>query len=189
MATSLMRRNPFGALDPMQSRMWDWFTTPMGHTPLSKFFGEANSFVPPVDIYETREEVIVAASLPGLDPTKTNIEALEDQLTVSGEQNAVVCFEPEENAVQHLNGIPRFGRFSFNFRLPCPVETEQAQAKYTNGVLCMRFLKVQKARPVRILISDTPQEMTGTVTQSPALQQIAAEPQQVETKKANRASK
>ena len=93
MATSLMRRNPFGALDPVASRMWDWFATPSGYTPMSKIFGETDSFVPPVDICETAEEVVVAASLPGLDVDKVDIQVLQDQLTLSGEQRPILCFD------------------------------------------------------------------------------------------------
>ena len=155
MTTSLMRRNPFGATDPMPSRMWDWFTTPMGHTPISKLFGEVNSYVPPVDIYETNEEVIIAANLPGLDTDKLDIQILEEQLTLTGEQNSFLCFELEENMTQHMQGIPRFGRFSFTFGLPCAIEAEQSQAKYENGLLCMRFLKTQKRRPVRVTVNNS----------------------------------
>ena len=153
MPTSLMRLNPFGAINPVPSRMWDWFTTPMGYTPMSKLFGELNSYVPPIDIYETQEEVVVAVSLPGLDVPQLDIQVLEDQLTLAGVQNSVLCFEPEEKMVQHLSGIPRFGRFSFNFQLPSAVEPEQTQAQYENGLLCLRFLKAQKNRPVRIPIN------------------------------------
>lgn len=161
MATSMMRRNPFGAVDPTGSRMWDWFTTPTGHTPLSKLFGEAGSYVPPVDIYETREEIIVAASLPGLDASKVNIEVQTDQLILSGEQQPVLCFDETESATQHLAGIPRFGKFQFSFTLPAEVDAQQARAKYADGLLCMRFLKSQKARPVRVPIStDGPETQT-----------------------------
>jgi len=150
-----MRRNPFGAIDQVQSRMWDWFTTPYGSTPLSKLFGEINSYIPPVDIYETNEEIVVAASLPGLDVATVDIQVLEDNLTLSGEQNSVVCFDPEEKMDQHLQGIPKYGKFSFSFTLPCTVEPEQSQAKYENGLLCMRFLKAAKVRAVRVPISRT----------------------------------
>ncbi len=161
MPTSLMRLNPLGAANPARSRMWDWFTTPMGYTPISKLFGELNSYVPPIDIYETQEEVVVAACLPGLDVSKVDIQVLADQLTLSGEQNSVLCFEPEENMVQHLSGIPRFGRFSFSFQLPCAVEPEQTQAKYENGLLCLRLLKAQKNRPVRIAINQVDKVQAG----------------------------
>ncbi len=182
MTTSLMRRNPFGAIDPVQSRMWDWFMTPMGHTPISKLFGEVNSYVPPVDIYETNEEVIIAASLPGLDADKLDIQILEDQLTLTGEQNSFLCFEPEENMTRHLQGIPRFGRFSFTFGLPCGVQAEQSQAKYENGLLCMRFLKAQKHRPVRIAVNNSanvPQTVQPASQNAP--QEITASAQPEET--------
>lgn len=150
MATSLMRRSLFTTMDPTWSRMWDWFTTPAGLTPLSRLLGDNGSYIPPVDIYETRDEVVVAASLPGLDAEKVNIEVKDDMLTISGEQQSVLCFNEEENATLHLAGIPRYGRFQFSFRLPAPVDSGQAQAKYRDGVLCVRFLKAQSARAVRI---------------------------------------
>lgn len=172
MSTLMMRRNSFGATDPFPTRMWDWFTTPMGYTPMSKLFGEINSYIPPVDIYETRNEVIVAASLPGLDASKTNVEVVENVLTLSGEQHPVLCFEPEEGATRHLNGIPRFGRFSFNFQLPAEVDAAQSHAKYENGVLCIRFLKAQSARPVRISIATDGSQPVVTSASAPQLEQI-----------------
>jgi HSP20 family protein len=170
MATSLMRRNPFGAVDPTWSRMWDWFTTPTGHTPMSKLFGETNSYVPPVNIYETREEIIVAASLPGLDASKVNIEVQEEQLTLSGEQQPVLCFDETESATVHLNGIPRFGKFQFSFQLPASVDAQQAQAKYVDGVLCVRFLKSQQARPIRVPIANeaAPVRTVEAISQTPS---------------------
>jgi HSP20 family protein len=170
MATSMMRRNPFGAVDPTWSRMWDWSTTPTGHTPLSKLFGETNSYVPPVNIYETREEIIVAASLPGLNADKVNIEVQKEVLTLSGEQESVLCFDETENATVHLAGIPRFGKFQFSFRLPASVDAQQAQAKYTNGVLCVRFLKSQQARPVRVPIANdaSPVRTVEAISEAPA---------------------
>jgi HSP20 family protein len=173
----MMRRYSFGATDPFPTRMWDWFTTPMGYTSMSKLFGEINSYVPPVDIYETRNEVIVAASLPGLDASKTNVEVVQDSLTLSGEQHSVLCFDSEEGATQHLNGIPRFGRFSFNFRLPAEVDATQSQAKYENGVLCIRFLKAQSARPVRIAISHDDNQPVVTTASAAQQEQITGSQQ------------
>jgi HSP20 family protein len=163
MATSTMRRNQVGAFEPVASRMWDWFTTPAGLTPLSKAFGQAEAFVPPVDIYETAEEIVVAASLPSLDIDQVDIQVREDQLTISGEQRPALCFESEENATPVYNGINRYGKFSFSFRLPAAVDANQTQAKYENGMLCMRFLKAQHARAVRVTIeSDAPKQIASS---------------------------
>jgi HSP20 family protein len=166
MATSLTRRNPFGATDPFVSRMWDWFATPVGQTPMSRLFGEGGSYIPPIDIYETREEVVVAASLPALDLSKLSIEVQDDSLTLKGEQQPFVCFDAEDGATQHLGGIPRYGNFNFNFQLPVPVDTAEAQANYKNGVLCMRFLKSQKNRPVRISVQTEADARSAMIAQS-----------------------
>lgn len=168
MATSLTRRNPFGATDPFVSRMWDWFATPVGQTPMSRLFGESGSYIPPIDIYETREEVIVAASLPGMDMTKLAIEVIDDALTLKGEQQPFVCLQPEEGATQYLAGIPRYGAFNFSFQLPSAVDANEAQANYKDGVLCMRFLKSQKNRPTRIPVQSHPRSAEGANAQLPA---------------------
>ena len=142
--------------------MWDWFATPSGYTPLSKVFGEADSFVPPVDIYETTEDVVVTASLPGLDIEKLDIQILENQLTLSGEQRPALCFENEENVRPVFTGITRYGKFSFGFQLPCAVDANQTQAKYENGLLCMRLLKALSAKPIRVSIQgDAQQQITA----------------------------
>lgn len=167
MATSLTRRNPFGATDPLVSRMWDWFATPVGQTPMSRLFGESGSYIPPIDIYETREEIIVAASLPGMDMTKLNIEVMEDTLTLKGEQQSFVCLEAEEGATQYLAGIPKYGNFNFSFQLPTPVDADEAQANYKDGVLCMRFLKSQKNRPTRIAVQSQSSPPEGANIQAP----------------------
>jgi len=152
MATSLTRRNPFGATDPFVSRMWDWFATPVGQTPMGRLFGESSSYIPPIDIYETREEVVVAASLPGINANNLTIEVIDEVLTLKGEQQPFVCIGEDEAATQYLSGIPKYGNFNFSFQLPAAVDANEAQAKYQDGVLCMRFLKSQKNRPTRIAV-------------------------------------
>lgn len=152
MPASILRRNTYYGVDSVAARMLDWLSTPVGMTPMARLFTEGDRVLPPVDIYETAEEIIVAAGLPNLNAEQVNIQVLEDQLTVSGEQRPLLSFEPEENAVQHLNGVTHYGKFSFSFHLPKPVDPQQTQARYDNGVLHMRFLKARSARPIRIKI-------------------------------------
>ena len=158
MATSLIRRPRVGALNPwrmmeeMENRMWDWMNTPTGFTPVSRLFGEAHSYVPPVDIYETRDDVLVAASLPGINVGSIQLEVKEGYVSLSGEQQPTFAPEQATEVTAHLAGIPRYGRFSFRFALPCEVEHERAEAVYRDGVLRVRFPKAQAARPVSIPI-------------------------------------
>ena len=154
MSATILRRSPFYGLDSVSLRMLDRVSTPGIVTPIALQIPGFDSTTPPVDIFETQEEIVVAASLPNLDLEKTNIEVMEDQLTVSGSQRPLLEFAAEENAVLHFKGVPRYGQFKFTFQLPKAVDANQTQAKYENGVLQMRFLKVQAVRPVKITVQN-----------------------------------
>lgn len=158
MSTNLVRRNQVTTLDPwtamreMESRMWDWLDTPFGMTPMSRLLGEARSYVPPVDVVETAEDVLVTANLPGIDASSVDIQLQNGVLAISGKQSPTTKV-PDSNTVQyHVNGIPQYGTFSFRFTLPCEVDSERAEARYTDGVLQIRFPKAAQAKATRIQV-------------------------------------
>lgn len=160
MATLLVRSdrnstlNPWRLLDEMERQMWDWMATPFGFTPLSRLWDRDAEYVPPVDLYETADDVLVTASLPGIDRSKVNIEYRDGTVTVSGEQRAPM---PEGDQVTaHYTAIPRYGRFSFTFTLPCEVQGDKAEARYEDGILRIRFPKAEHAKSVRIPVTVAP---------------------------------
>lgn len=158
MSTSLMGRgyntvNPWRVFDEMERQMWDWMSTPSTLTPLNRLFGNSTTYVPPIDVYETNDDVLVAASLPGIDPNQVNVQVQETIVTVSGEQTPV--FVPAEGTTykQHLAGIRQLGKFEFRFTLPVEVLSDQAQAVYQDGILRLRFPKTPSAKPTRIAVN------------------------------------
>jgi HSP20 family protein len=182
MATSLMRRNGVGSLNPwrwfdeMERQMWDWANTPTGFTPVSRLLGESRVYTPPADIYETNDDLLVAVSVPGIDPSKVNVQVHNGTLTVSGEQKPLVTPSQETPVTQHFAGTPRYGNFSFSFTLPCEVESERAEAIYQDGILRLRFPKAQAAKPVRISVN--------VQNTAPTIETSA--PDQIEAKTVNR---
>jgi len=158
MSTNLVRRSQVTDLDPwatmreMESRMWDWLATPFGMTPMSRLLGEARSYVPPVDVVETADDVTVTANLPGIDASSVEVELRNGVIAIAGKQASAAKTENADNVTYHVNGIPQYGTFSFQFTLPCEVEGDRAEARYTDGVLRIRFPKAAKARATRILV-------------------------------------
>ena len=184
MSTSLMRRNrfdvwnpvstasPWRALEELQSRMWDWMTTPTGITPMSRLFNETAAYVPPVDVYEVADELFVAANLPGIDPSKIDLQVQSGCLTISGEQNPVIPESGNGNegtqVRTHLAGIPRYGRFSFRLALPFEVNADSANATYQDGLLRIRFSKPEHVKAKRISINVQPADQA--ISPAPAAQ-------------------
>jgi len=163
MTTSLMRRNrvdelnPWRLMEEMESRLWDWMNTPFGYTPLSKLFGETVAYAPPVDILETPENLVIVAGLPGIDPQNIQVQVQEDFVTITGEQLPSYTPAQNEHVTWHSIGIPRYGRFTFRFRLPCAVDTESAKANYKDGFLRVTFAKANK--PITISVQVEPSAM------------------------------
>lgn len=99
-----------------------------------------------VDMYETEEDVVVKAALPGIDPDDVDVSVTGNTLTIKGQTRA-------EEEVKEENYICRertFGAYSRSLRLPLTVEADKAEAEYENGVLTLRLPKVEEAKPKAI---------------------------------------
>ena len=164
MTVSLVRPGRFIGLEPwriveaMDRTFW-------GAGPLSGS-GLGAPADAPVDLYETADDVLVAASLPGVDASKVQLSVEHGVLTITGEQPPLMQAGNETGVSRHYAGIRRYGNFTFSVTLPSEVETEHAEARYVDGILRIRFPKVQAAKPLRIPV---------TVDAAPATKEIASE--------------
>ncbi len=101
----------------------------------------------PLDAYVTDEEIVITAPVPGLDPENVEITLEENTLTIKGEINP-----PLEN-VEYLFQERPYGQFSRSVMINVPVEVDQAEAKFENGVLTLILPKSKEARPKVIKIN------------------------------------
>ena len=105
-------------------------------------------FMPPVDIRETPDALILQAELPGLTKSDVRITLENQVLTLSGERT----FQKEVQE-QNLHRVERsYGTFSRSFMLPANVETDKVLAAFQDGVLTVTLPKVEKAKPRQIEI-------------------------------------
>ncbi len=108
----------------------------------------AGNFIPPVDIYEDANRLVLKLEVPGISQEDLQIDLENQTLTVKGERK-FVNDEKEEN----FHRIERrYGSFVRSFTLPSTVETESAQASYENGVLAITLPKKEAAKPKQVKI-------------------------------------
>ncbi|MDQ7031039.1 MAG: Hsp20/alpha crystallin family protein [Ardenticatenia bacterium] len=115
-----------------------------------RLFGEVWSgmvYQLPVDVYETADEYVVEAVIPGIPVDKINIEFQEGALTISGEVPRV---EPE-GATYHLRER-WYGRFQRTLTFPTAVDADKIEATLENGVLRVHLPKTAEARPKQIRV-------------------------------------
>ena len=98
----------------------------------------ADSWAPPIDVYETSERYVIAAELPGL--TREQIElAMEDsRLTIRGER-----VEARPAGEAHYQQVERGqGAFARTFEFADKIDVERVTADLTDGVLTVSLPKM-----------------------------------------------
>ena len=100
----------------------------------------------PLDVYTTSEEIVIAASLPGLAPDEVDISVDGDVLTIRGELRA-----PLENVDYVFQERP-YGTFTRKLTLNVPVEADKAEAVFENGVLTLTLPKAEETKPKTIKV-------------------------------------
>jgi len=104
--------------------------------------------IPSVDMYQTENELVVKAVLPGLKPEEIQISVTGDVLTLRGETKQA---QEVKEATYHLKER-RFGSFSRSLPLPVQVVTDKAHAEFENGVLTLVLPRAEEDRPKTIAI-------------------------------------
>jgi HSP20 family protein len=104
--------------------------------------------VPAVDLYQTEDEIVVKAALPGLKADDVQISITGEMLTLKGEFKQKD--EVKEKAY-HLRE-QRFGSFERTFALPTEVVSDKAKAEFENGILTITLPKAEEVKPKMITV-------------------------------------
>src|ERR1051325_10269406 len=97
------------------------------HEQLGQLVGaDAPGWTPPVDLYETAEEFVLTAELPGLARQDIEIQADEFRITIRGARAAA----PQADVpCEQFHRVERgHGRFSRAFTLPDAIDVERVSA-------------------------------------------------------------
>ena len=103
---------------------------------------------PSLDLAETDGALEVRMDVPGMEAKDIDIQVNGNLLTVSGERKE----EREEKGKTYHRVERRTGSFSRSVTLPCPVEEEDVDAQYKNGILTIRMPKTEEAKAHKITV-------------------------------------
>ncbi|MEI7819105.1 MAG: Hsp20/alpha crystallin family protein [bacterium] len=91
-----------------------------------------------VDVYQTKDSVVVKAPIAGVRPDDIDIAISEDVMTIRGDRKEETIVEKEHYYVQECF----WGSFSRSIILPTSTIAEKAQATLKDGVLTVVVPKV-----------------------------------------------
>jgi len=118
-----------------------------GREPQS-FRAPGTGVFPLLDLTEDTENYYLRAELPGLKGEDLNIQATDNNISISGERKL-----PEENENARFHRRERdSGRFSRAVTLPGKIDNDKISANISDGILTVTVPKADSARPKQIQI-------------------------------------
>jgi HSP20 family protein len=155
----LTRWDPFQEMWNLRSAVDRLFDSSLG---LQSGWQQPEAWGLALDIVENKDEFLVKASLPGMNPDDLEITYTQNLLTIKGELKAE---EEVKDAQYHLRER-RYGSFTRSVTLPAKVNAEKIDAKYENGVLTLHLPKAEEVKPKRISIhASSPKVIEGKVSE------------------------
>jgi HSP20 family protein len=110
------------------------------HEQLGTLAGETPGWTPPVDLWETAHEFVLAAEVPGLSRADLEIEADPFRVVIRGARAST----PPEAACEQYHRVERgHGRFLRAFTLPVAIDVEAVTAELKDGVLTITLPKAR----------------------------------------------
>ncbi len=102
---------------------------------------------PAVDLYETSDDFVLTAELPGLALKDIELTIEANRLTLRGERKIAY---PDDGKTSLHRRERQSGRFRRTVALPAMVDAEKVEASYRDGVLIVKLPKAGAYRSRRI---------------------------------------
>ncbi|MGD9808475.1 MAG: Hsp20/alpha crystallin family protein [Deferribacterales bacterium] len=136
---AIVRWDPLKDLMTMHDRMNKIFDETLSKTAQ----GNYGDWLPPVDIFETEEEIIIIAELPGMKEEDLDIQVTDGVLSLKGEKKY-----PAEGERDNYYRLERaYGKFNRSFSIPNTVDITSVKASLKEGLLKVSLKKKEEIQP------------------------------------------
>jgi HSP20 family protein len=150
---NIVRYRPFSEFRTLQNEMnrlfSDFRTDIAGQEDVT--FGSWN---PKVDIFETKDGLVLEAELPGLKQEDFDLTIEDNVITLKGERR----FEKKADSDNYHRVERAYGSFTRSFTLPQSISSDGAEAHFVNGILTVSLPKREetKAKKIEIKAGEAP---------------------------------
>lgn len=140
---------PFQELEDIQREMNRLFDRSLIPTRQPSFpAAELKEWLPPMDIVEEKDRILVRTDIPGMKQEEIHVEVEDGALVIKGERK-----REQESKEGQVHRVERsYGSFFRSFTLPTSVDEAKVSASYKNGVLEVALPKKEgtKPKPVKV---------------------------------------
>jgi len=140
--------DPFAKLETLQKQMNQLFDVSLARSPWGDTTLLGGQWAPAVDLYDSPDNILIKADLPGLRKDEIELTIHDNQLILKGEKKKDARVEED-----HYFKSERFyGSFCRTVPLPVEVDADKVDASYQDGVLTVTLPKKEEVKPKQISI-------------------------------------
>jgi HSP20 family protein len=99
----------------------------------------------PVNIYETDEDIVIVAPMPGVEAENVDIEVLGSTVTLSASLRG-----PGQEDRRYLLHEWTYGPYERTITLPIEIDAQHANASHGNGILVLSLPKASRTKAVHV---------------------------------------
>jgi HSP20 family protein len=125
------------------NRLWHSFSSGEGNGQ------DVESWAIPLDVVQQGDNIVVKATVPGVNPEDIDVSIENDVLSIKGHTKE----EREHQEGNYLMRERRSGSFYRALRLPDTVDSDKAQPHYEHGVLSITFPRMESKKAKRLQIT------------------------------------
>jgi HSP20 family protein len=118
------------------NRLFSGFTQPFSHE------------FPAINVWLSKDDAIVSAELPGIDPGEIDISVVADTVTLRGSREKDQLKEGESYHRQERS----YGNFTRTLQVPFQVDAGRVEAKYDKGILRITLPRSEAAKPKKVTV-------------------------------------
>ena len=105
----------------------------------------------PIDLYETDEELVLKARLPGVNPEDVEITINNEELTIKAELSSEAALDEAKEWSWYRHELYH-GPLGRRIDLPTSVQSDKAEATFRNGELTLVLPKAEEVKPRSIKV-------------------------------------
>ncbi len=145
---AIVKWDPFRDIMTLRERMDNLFEDSISRMRGTGENMSYSTWSPAVDIYETSDNLVIKAEIPGADKDDISVEIKDNSLYLKGERK----LEKDVKEENYHRMERSYGSFHRVFSLPTTVDQEKIKANFKNGVLEITIPKEEKAKPKQITV-------------------------------------
>lgn len=145
---AIVKWDPFRDIMTLRERMDNLFEDSISRMRGTGENMSYSTWSPAVDIYETSDNLVIKAEIPGADKDDISVEIKDSALYLKGERK----LEKDVKEENYHRMERSYGSFHRTFSLPTTVDQDKIKANFKNGVLEITIPKEEKAKPKPITV-------------------------------------